>query len=321
MHSEGSPALQKLAVTDAIEAYNFPQGVVAQLLRDTGGGKPGLLTRVGLGTFADPRHGGGKVNDRTTEDRVRLLEIDGEEYLLYQAFERLAVAFLRGSTADPDGNIAVTVFVVVGGPKVSHVNQPAQLLVAAAVSVGIAAMAGGLVIIGAWRHVVLASVTVAAAAGVLYGLQDVVTRGAIIAGRQRGLWAVVHDLWPYLLVVTATAAVLLTQRAFRAARLDYALPPLAAAQPVLGVILAYCCSAITSCSARVRWRSKIRVCACSLRAPRSWPDPRLLAPNRRSPPVSAYAHLSVTAESAPPRSPARSPRPSAAVTANRTGTW
>jgi propionate CoA-transferase len=106
-HYGMAPDLQKLAVDGAIEAYNLPQGVVAQLLRDTGAGKPGLLTRVGLGTFADPRNGGGKVNDATTADRVRVMEIDGEEFLFYKAFERLDVAFLRGTSADPDGNVSM----------------------------------------------------------------------------------------------------------------------------------------------------------------------------------------------------------------------
>jgi propionate CoA-transferase len=106
-HYGMAPDLQKLAVEGAIEAYNLPQGVVAQLLRDTGAGKPGLLTRVGLGTFADPRHGGGKVNEATTADRVRVIEIDGEEFLFYDAFERLDVAFLRGTSGDLAGNVSM----------------------------------------------------------------------------------------------------------------------------------------------------------------------------------------------------------------------
>jgi propionate CoA-transferase len=106
-HYGMAPDLSKLAVEGAIEAYNLPQGVVAQLLRDTGAGKPGVLTRVGLGTFADPRLGGGKVNDATTADRVRVMEIDGDEFLFYSAFEQLDVAFLRGTSADQAGNVSM----------------------------------------------------------------------------------------------------------------------------------------------------------------------------------------------------------------------
>ncbi|MBL8319082.1 MAG: acyl CoA:acetate/3-ketoacid CoA transferase [Burkholderiaceae bacterium] len=104
------PRLAALATANRIEAWNLPLGVISNLYRDAAAHRAGTLTKVGLGTFVDPRQGGGRIDapqEEGSRDRlVRLMEIDGDEWLFYPA-PTINVALIRGTTADPDGNVTM----------------------------------------------------------------------------------------------------------------------------------------------------------------------------------------------------------------------
>ena len=104
-HWSWGPLLQELARADAVEAYSFPAGIISTLLRESGAGRPGVFSRIGMGTFADPEHGGGKCSASARQDLVQRIEIDGETYLHYRPL-RVDVGIIRGSLVDHHGNLS-----------------------------------------------------------------------------------------------------------------------------------------------------------------------------------------------------------------------
>ena len=104
-HFTWSPKMQQLIRDEKVEAYCFPGGVIQQLLREIGAGRPGLFTHSGLETFVDPRQDGGRCNRRSQEALVELLHIDGSEVLRYKPF-KVDVAIIRATYSDTRGNLS-----------------------------------------------------------------------------------------------------------------------------------------------------------------------------------------------------------------------
>jgi acyl CoA:acetate/3-ketoacid CoA transferase len=104
--SAPSPKISAMIHAEQVEAYNLPLGVLMHLHRDIAAKTPGVITKIGLGTFVDPREQGGRMNPVTPPDLVEVVRLSGEEWLLYRAFP-IDVAIIRGTTADEYGNLSL----------------------------------------------------------------------------------------------------------------------------------------------------------------------------------------------------------------------
>ena len=98
--------LMNLIENNAFEAYGIPQGVLQQLYRCGSAKQPGVMTKIGMGTYVDPRQDGGRLNTAAKDDICRLVQMDGEDWLYYKSFP-INIAFIRGTTADEFGNLTI----------------------------------------------------------------------------------------------------------------------------------------------------------------------------------------------------------------------
>lgn len=103
------PKWMDMIANSQVEAYCLPQGQIAQLYRSMACGLPGKMSKVGLGTFIDPRYEGGKMNERTKplEDIVDILTYDNQEYMFYKEIP-IDTVIIRGTECDEMGNLTTT---------------------------------------------------------------------------------------------------------------------------------------------------------------------------------------------------------------------
>lgn len=100
------PRWMEMIANNQVEAYCLPQGQIAQLYRSMACGLPGKMSKVGIGTFVDPRIEGGKMNERTKklDDIVDIIEYKGQEYMMYNQIP-IDVCIIRGTVCDEMGNL------------------------------------------------------------------------------------------------------------------------------------------------------------------------------------------------------------------------
>ena len=101
-----NPNISRLVSENKCQAYNWPHGVILEAFRAAICGQESFLTKTGLQTFVDPRLDGCKMNQAATEDMVRLVDVEGEEWLRFPT-PTFDVGLIRGTTADAYGNVSI----------------------------------------------------------------------------------------------------------------------------------------------------------------------------------------------------------------------
>lgn len=99
------PAIWRMIVEEKVAAYNVPSGILFDMHRDVAARRPGVLTRVGFDTFADPVREGCAMNETAAaRPIVRRVEFGGETWLHFPNITP-QVCILRATTADERGNL------------------------------------------------------------------------------------------------------------------------------------------------------------------------------------------------------------------------
>jgi propionate CoA-transferase len=99
-----SPKIWQMIIDNQIQACTVPSGILFHVHRESAAGCPGVLTKVGMDIFVDPRRQGARMNKCTTEEIVRLVNFEGDEWLFFPSIPP-DIAIIRAATSDEHGNL------------------------------------------------------------------------------------------------------------------------------------------------------------------------------------------------------------------------
>ena len=98
------PLIWQMIANNSVAAYNVPSGILFDMHLEAAAKRPGVLTKVGLDTFVDPRHQGCAMNEAASDPIVSVQQFDGEVWLYFRAIVP-QISIIRATTADERGNL------------------------------------------------------------------------------------------------------------------------------------------------------------------------------------------------------------------------